>query len=113
MGSRIAAAVGPIVLLIALVGTAAAQEPATTRAAAIERVQAEKAANLHPYVPNKAEQYFDRAEALLAQGLRLHPFFQSAYAGGGFTITGGTDMSSVGAPGPVVSGGGAPGIAGG
>jgi hypothetical protein len=31
----------------------------------------------------------------------------------GFTIVGGTDMSSVGAPGPVSTGGGAPGIAGG
>jgi hypothetical protein len=85
MGLRIAAAVVPIAFAIALTTTAAAQEP-SGRAAAIERAQAEKAAIARPYVPSKAEKYFDQAEAWLSQGLTLHPYFQSAYSGGGFTL---------------------------
>jgi hypothetical protein len=65
---------------------AAAQEPAT-RTEAIEQAQAEKAARVRPYVPNKAEKYLDRVEQIMTTGgLRLHPFFQSAYSGGGFTL---------------------------
>src|SRR5262245_1770291 len=60
-------------------------EPAT-RAATFERAQAEKAANLHPYVPNKAEKYLNYAENILNSGLTYHPFFDSAYSGGGFTL---------------------------
>lgn len=64
-----------------------AQEPEpATRAAAIEQQQADRAKTLHPYVPNKAEKYFDRAEAILSNGLRWHPYFQNAYSGGGFTV---------------------------
>ncbi len=65
---------------------AAAQEP-STRADAIEQAQAEKAARVRPYVPGKAEKYLDRVEQVMTTGgLRLHPFFQSAYSGGGFTL---------------------------
>jgi hypothetical protein len=58
-----------------------------TRAETIERAQAEKATELRPYVPSKAERYLNRAETVLtAGGLSLHPYFESAYAGGGFTL---------------------------
>ena len=58
-----------------------------TRQGAIEREQADKAQKLHPYVPNKGEAVFDRLDALLEGGrLRWHPFFDSAYSGGGFTL---------------------------
>jgi hypothetical protein len=81
-------------LFIAVVlaaGTAApvvAQEPdATTREAAIEQEQAEKAKTLHPYVPGKAEALMNRAEDILVNGIpRWHPFFESAYYGGGITV---------------------------
>ena len=67
--------------------TAAAQEPvASTRAEAIERAQADKVTRLHPHVPGRVEAYMKHAEELLAGGLRLHPYFQSAYSGGGFTL---------------------------
>jgi hypothetical protein len=68
---------------------ARAQEaaPPAGRAAAIERAQAEKATRLHPYEPGTAERVLDTVEDLLAEGqLRFHPFFESAYAGGGFTL---------------------------
>jgi hypothetical protein len=69
---------------------AQAQPPsgdADTRAAALARAKAEKAKTVHVYEPNKAELWLDRAERLLlAGGLRWHPFFDSAYAGGGFTL---------------------------
>ena len=62
-----------------------ASQPAT-RQAAIEQEQAAKVPTLHPHVPDKGEQIFQRIDTLLAGGqLRWHPFFESAYAGGGFT----------------------------
>jgi len=66
---------------------AAAQDadPAT-REAAIEEAQAEKARELKPYVPGKAEAAMERVQQILDRGLSLHPFFDSAYAGGGFTL---------------------------
>ena len=61
--------------------------PPQTRQGAIEQEQADKAQKLHPYVPNKGEAIFDRLDAVLEGGrLRWHPFFDSAYAGGGFTL---------------------------
>lgn len=66
--------------------TAQAVKP-PTRQSAIEQEQAAKAQTVHPYEPNKAEQLFDRLDVLLAGGRpRWHPFFDSAYAGGGFTL---------------------------
>jgi len=60
---------------------------ATSRAAVIEQAKAEKAAAAHPYEPNKAEAWVNRAEDILSSGgLHWHPFFESAYAGGGFTL---------------------------
>lgn len=77
---------GPLVLLL-VAGTAAAQEPApATRVEAIERAQADKAVKLQPYAPGRIEAYMKQAENLLTAGLRLHPYFQSAYSGGGFTL---------------------------
>lgn len=64
------------------------QETATpTRQAAIERDQATKDAGLHPYAPNRAETFLNRFEETLASGGRgWHPFLDSAYSGGGFTL---------------------------
>ena len=61
--------------------------PAGTRQAAIEQEQAAKVPNLRPYTPNKVEKYFERFDAVIAGGtLKWHPFFESAYSGGGFTL---------------------------
>jgi len=58
-----------------------------TRAAAIAASQAEKAKTLHPYEPNKAEIWVTKLqEQFLTGSLHWHPYFQSAYAGGGFTL---------------------------
>jgi Omp85 superfamily domain len=62
------------------------QAPAT-RTAVIEQSQTEKAGQLHPFEPGKVEAFLDKAEATLLTGqLHVHPFFESAYAGGGFTL---------------------------
>jgi len=81
----------PTTVLVTVLALAAAparaQEPETdTRAGLIEQAQAEKSQDLHPYVPNPAEKYLDRAETILTTGMRWHPFFESAYSGGGFTM---------------------------
>jgi hypothetical protein len=67
---------------------AVAQEPETiTRASIIEQAQTDKAAALQPYKPGAAEKWLDYAENYLTNGqLHWHPFFDSAYAGGGFTV---------------------------
>ena len=67
---------------------AAEQAPrATTREGEIEQEQAAKAKTLHPYVANKAEAIFQRVDTILEGGtLRWHPFLDSAYRGGGFTL---------------------------
>src|SRR5437867_5839794 len=80
-----------ITVVVPVAGSAtsvAAQAPdATTRDAAIEQAQAEKVKVLHPYVPGKFEGLINRAEDILVNGVpRWHPFFESAYYGGGVTI---------------------------
>jgi hypothetical protein len=84
--SAVASAQGP-----AAADPAEPQQPpaatATSRQALIEQEQADKHANTKPYVPNKAERLFQRFDALVAGGnLTWHPFFDSAYSGGGFTL---------------------------
>ena len=83
----------PVVLLIATalgVTPALAQPasaPAESRAAALAQAKAEKTKTVHAYEPKGAEKWLDRAETLLLRGgLHFHPFFDSAYAGGGFTL---------------------------
>src|SRR5690349_9499994 len=77
----------PAVLLTLCAAHGWAQVPATdTRASVVSQAQAAKSAELHPYVRGKAEAYLDRAETILTTGARLHPYFESAYSGGGFTL---------------------------
>ena len=76
-------------LLAVSIGTppVAAQPAQDSRETQITHTKAEKALLLQPYQPNRAEVLFDRAEEwFLSGGLRWHQFFQSAYAGGGFTL---------------------------
>jgi outer membrane protein assembly factor BamA len=61
--------------------------PAESRTALIEQTQAEKATRVQPYVPSKAEKFVTKLEDQFLGGqLHWHPFFESAYAGGGFTL---------------------------
>jgi hypothetical protein len=58
-----------------------------SRVAVIEQAKADKAANVRPYEPSKVEATIDRVEDIFLSGrLHWHPYFQSAYAGGGFTL---------------------------
>jgi hypothetical protein len=85
-----------LVVVVCLAGlpTAAAGQDAApqdgaaaTRQALIEREQAAKESTLHPYVPGRVETFLNRFEETLASGGRgWHPFFDSAYSGGGFTL---------------------------
>ena len=95
-----ACAVGALIAVCGVAADARAQEttaPPASRTAAIEQAQAQKATALHPFEPGKVEETLDRVEDLLVSGrLHVHPFFQSAYAGGGFTLGAGyiTHVSS-------------------
>jgi hypothetical protein len=78
---------------VAIVATAAGapvaaqeQPPAAGRAAIMEQAQTAKAADLRPYEPDKVEDILNRVESVLLRGVHLHPFFVSAYSGGGFTL---------------------------
>ena len=58
-----------------------------TRAASIAAEKGEKATQLKPYEPNTAEIWVKKLEEQFLTGaLHWHPFFESAYAGGGFTL---------------------------
>jgi hypothetical protein len=61
-------------------------QPPATRAAAIGEDEAAKAGRLVPYEASGAEHWAQRAEEMLLGGLRVYPYFQSAYSGGGFTL---------------------------
>lgn len=77
------------ILAAVMGGVASAQETAApdSRAALIEQSQAAKSQTLHPYEPGKAEAFVDTIEDAFINGrVHLHPFFESAYAGGGFTL---------------------------
>jgi hypothetical protein len=77
--------IAAVVVLVAGSTSAAAQDTQPeTRRAAIEQTQADKAQVLHPYVVGKGERILDKAQDILIDGLRWYPFFESAYAGGGF-----------------------------
>ena len=71
-----------------LAGMPPQESPAPdTRAAVVEAAQAAKSTALHPFVPGKAEETMNAVEDVLLSGrLHVHPFFDSAYAGGGFTL---------------------------
>jgi hypothetical protein len=80
------------VAVVALMAGAAtsvgAQEPEpATREGAVEQAQAQKARDLHQYVPGKLEGLINRADDILNNGVpRWHPFLESAYYGGGITL---------------------------
>ncbi len=58
-----------------------------TRTGRIARQQQEKASDLKPYEPGKAEALVKEIEEILMSGNRnWHPFFDNAYRGGGFTL---------------------------
>ena len=66
---------------------AGAQEPPPGgRSALIEQAQAAKTPEIRPFEPGRVEALFDRVEEIFVSGVRVHPFFESAYAGGGFTL---------------------------
>jgi len=75
-------------LFVSLAATVQAQTaPQETRAARIAAEQQEKAKDLKPYAPNKAELWVKELDQTFFSGqLRWHPFFESAYRGGGFTL---------------------------
>jgi hypothetical protein len=76
--------------LILALGAAPARAQETqegTRAGTIAQQQAEKAKTLHPPVESEAERIISRLQNAFMEGqINWHPFFQSAYAGGGFTL---------------------------
>jgi hypothetical protein len=75
----------PLIIAALLAPVSLAQEE--TRAGVITKAQAEKASKVQPYKPNRAEELVDAAEDMFLGGdFPWHPFFESAYAGGGFTL---------------------------
>lgn len=78
-----------ICISLALSGTAgpaAAQTPTVdTRQAEIEQAESQKASKLQPFVPTGGERLMTRVEQTFIYPTHaLHPFFESAYKGGGF-----------------------------
>src|SRR6185369_12814044 len=70
-----------------LTSPAAAQSPdGDSRAAIVERSQADKTTKLRPYVPTGLEKLVTRVENTLLNGtMKWHPFLEGAYTGAGFS----------------------------
>jgi Omp85 superfamily domain len=83
-------ALGMSASILCAAHAARAQSPpagADTRAGRLAAQKKEKAALVKPYEPNKAEIWVKKLEEQFLTGaLDWHPFFTSAYAGGGFTL---------------------------
>jgi surface antigen Omp85-like protein len=77
-----------VLLAVGSATAAGAQQPEPqTREAVIEQEQADKVKTLHPYEPTTFERTMNKAESILTNGaLHWHPFFDSAYNGGGFAF---------------------------
>ncbi len=86
--ARVAAMTGAALLAASGVwAQTVAPADADTRAAGIVAQQQEKAGTLAPYEPNSAEMWVKKLEEQFLTGAsNWHPFFTSAYGGGGFTL---------------------------
>jgi hypothetical protein len=80
--------IGASVAMLACPATSArAQAPAEpTRAGTIVAEQQKKSTELTVYDGTRAEQFVNRIEKTFITGVAVHPFFESALAGGGFTL---------------------------
>jgi surface antigen Omp85-like protein len=79
-----------IVVAAGLFGKPSAAIAQETREAIIAAAQAQKASQLAPYTPNKAEAALEKAFDLLTLPPNgFYPVFGSVYSGGGFTLGGG------------------------
>ena len=78
-----------LLVVVSVVGVRAQDAGPETREALIVRQQAQKAKELRPYVPGKTEARLGRLDAFFLGNVKpipWHPFIQSAYSGGGFTL---------------------------
>src|SRR5262245_61946641 len=80
-----------VLTIVTLTGTASVSQAQTpepdTREAAVEQAQSDKAKNLHPYVPGRAEKLItELSNAFVNPTTTWHPYLQNAYRGGGFAL---------------------------
>jgi hypothetical protein len=88
MGRRVCAGAVVVAVLAVLGAVPAAGQD--TRAGSIAAAQAAKAGRLEPYVPGKAERIAaDFKRRLFEAPEGFHPWLDSVYSGGGFTLGGG------------------------
>jgi hypothetical protein len=88
---RAVALFGVLTTLMLVVGVAppafAQTAEPDSRQAAMEAAEREKAKNLRPYVPSRAERLITNLENSLINGTtRWHPYFENSYSGGGFAL---------------------------
>jgi hypothetical protein len=84
---RVFISLAAVVIVLGSFRSAAAQTPEPSRRGLIEQAQAEKVKTLHPYPITKGERVMNKVEDITVNGgLHWHPFFESAYKGGGFAL---------------------------
>src|SRR5689334_12647631 len=78
---------GPVYLALACLGLTMPASAQETRAAVIADEQADKAKELRPYEPSRAERLITRAvRGFAAPPTGFYPAFGSVYSGGGFAL---------------------------
>lgn len=76
-----------LLMMLAATSGPAQETPGSSRAALIAQQQTDKAQRLHPPVETKAQRILNEIERRFILGeIKWHPYFESAYAGGGFTL---------------------------
>lgn len=74
-------------LVFGFVRTGLAQTPEPSRRGLIEQAQADKVKDLHPYPVTTGERIMNKVEDITVNGgLHWHPYFESAYKGGGLAL---------------------------
>ena len=84
--SPLTAGVSAIILASTAASALARGQGEPTRADTIVAEQQKKSSELTKYEGTKAEQVLTRIETTFITGMAIHPFFESALAGGGFTL---------------------------
>jgi Omp85 superfamily domain len=84
--ASLATGASALILAFTAMSAQAQGQAEPTRADTIVADQQKKARELTLYEGSKAEQVLTRIENTFITGMKIHPFFESALAGGGFTL---------------------------
>ena len=76
----------PVIAMLLMVAAASPAAAQDSREAELAKARAEKALDLHAYIPDRLEKRIERVTSLLDSSSLFYPYFGGVYEGGGFGI---------------------------